>query len=513
MAGSLGNMEKWQTVIGARRVPACGNERGIQLRTVTRCLAAAALLTAILAGCGEGTAEHLLDGMPSGYTACITFDPSETGMKGLLDMLADSYGADMDLRDAQAALGFSPLDWEGWSSNLSLREGEELGILLGTSGGEPDIVVLYLPSNDLDGVDEIFRTARTEGGLEVLCEQDREYVTVAMARRSIDIETFREAAGGPLRENDAFSDLRSRMGGFASPAVEVWVDGGQLADTRGMNALLASCSAEDGTLMFQWAAGVDRGEFGEIAEFTGDGPSGTATFPRDAIGACRMTLDLNALAGLLEGQVPADALMALGVLGFSSADELLAMFSGDVWFAMTAEGGGYSGAISLGLRDMDTAGEFMTQLTALAGMAGAGDGVRTFPFSGSQALEIQGESIPGVDGIQIGIVGCNLVAAGGWTLQQVGDGEEFSAMLEDPGLDVDDKGPLIMYLDIGRLAETLNLDREPGLSGLGSMGVLAFSTSLAEGPVVVGAGALETASENPFRLIIGMLIILGSMYG
>lgn len=475
-------------------------------------LAAVALLTATLAGCGErGTAELLLDRMPAGYAACITFDPSETGMKELLDMLADSFGSDMDLQEAEAALGFYPLDWEAWSSNLSLREGEELGILLGTSGGDPDIVVLYLPSNDRDGVEEIFQTARTQGGLEVVCEQDREYVTVAMARRSNDMEAFMDAAGTPLRENEKYSELRSLMDGFASPAVEVWVDGGKLSDTRGMDALLASCSARDGTLMFSWAAGIDRGEFEEIAELTGDGPSGAATFPHDAIGAFRLTLDPLALGGFLEGQVPSDALMALGVLGFSSADELLAMFSGDVWFAMAAGGGGYSGALSLGLKDMDAAGDFMTQLTALAGMAGAGDGVRTFSFSGSQALEIPGESIPGVDGIQIGIVDNSLVAAGGWTLQQVEEGDDFSAMLEGSGLDMDDQDPFVMYLDIGRLAESLGLEREPGLSGLGSMGGLAFSSRLAEGSVVVGAGALDTGSENPFRFIIGMLIRLGSI--
>ncbi|MFO8184836.1 MAG: hypothetical protein R6U39_11795 [Candidatus Aegiribacteria sp.] len=482
------------------------------MRTVTRCLAAAALFTATLAGCGErGTTELLLDRMPSGYAACITFDPSETGMTELLDMLADSYGADMDLREAQAALGFSPLDWEGWSSNLSLREGEELGILLGTTGGDPDIVVLYLPSNDRDKVDGIFQAARTQGGLEVVCEQDGNYVTVAMARRSNEMQAFREAAGSPLRENGRFSDLRSRIGGFDAPAVEVWVDGSQLPDTRGMNALLASISARNGTLMFRWAAGIERSEFEEMAELTGDGPSGDATFPHDALGAFRITLDPNVLGGMLEGQVPSDALMALGVLGFSSADELLAMFSGDVWFAMTAEGGGYSGAISLGLKDLDAAGEFMTQLTALAGMAGAGDGVRTFSFSGSQALEIQGESIPGVDGIQIGIVGGSLVAAGGWTLQQVEDGDEFSAMLEGSGLDMNDQGPFVMYLDIGRLAENLGLEREPGLPGPGSMGALAFSSSLTEGSVAVGAGALDTGSENPFLFIIGILTRLGSM--
>lgn len=483
------------------------------MRTVICCLVSLALLTATLGGCGErGAAEHLLDRMPSGYAACITFVPSETGIKELLDMLADSFGSYMDLRDAEATLGFSPLDWEAWSSKLSLREGEELGILLGTpGGGDPDIVVLYLPSNDRDKVDEIFQPARTQGGLEVACEQDREYVTVAMARRSIDIETFTEAAGTPLGENLEYSELRSLIDGFASPAVEVWLDGGMLYDTGGMDALLASCSARNGTLMFSWAAGIDRSEFEEIAELAGNGPSGDATFPNDAMGAFRLTLDPNVLGGMLEGQVPSDALMALGVLGFSSTDELLAMFSGDAWFAITAEDGNYSGALSLGLKDLDAAEDFMIQLTALSGMAGAGDGVRTFSHNGSQALEIQGESIPGVDGIQIGIVGGSLVAAGGWTLQQVEEGDEFSAMLEGSGLDMDDQDPFVMFLDIGRLAESLGLEREPGLAGLGSMGALALSSRLAEGSVVVGTGALDTGSENPFLFIIGILIRLGSM--
>lgn len=464
-----------------------------------------------MAGCGErGTAEFLLDRMPSGYAVCITFVPSETGMKELLDVLSDSFGPDMDLREAEGTLGFSPLDWEGWSSNLSLREGEELGILLGTSGGDPDIVVLYLPSDDRDAVDGVFQAARTQGGLEVMCEQDSEYVTVAMARRSTDIEAFREAAGSQLRENGKFSELRLEMGGFAAPAVEVWVDGGKLPDTRGMDALLASCAAEEGRLMFRWAAGVDRREFAEIAVFAGDGPSGEATFPRDALGALRVTLDPGALEGLLEDQAPSDAGMALGVLGFGSTGELLDMFSGDVWFAMGA-GGGYSGALSLGLKDMDAADDFMARLTSLAGMAGGGDGVRTFSYSGRQALDIPGESIPGVDGIQVGIVGSNLVAAGGWTLQQVEEGDDFSAMLEGSGLDANDNGPFVIYLDIGRLAEAVGLSREPGLSGLGSMGALVLSSWLAEGSVVVGAGALDTGSENPFPFIIGMLIGLGSM--
>ena len=464
---------------------------------MTTVVFASVVLLLIVAGCGPaGRDVPLLDDMPPGYDIYVVLDTQELGMDELLGSLEDSGllpGSDLDM--VGAVLGFEPLDWAGWVEFFDLSEGR-LGLVIGMDrSGEPEVVALYLPSGDPEGVEAKLRElVPSEAGLAVF--ESGSHTVVALAESDDSSDDFRRDCGSET--------LSADDEGYASARNLLELDGSgvtvfaRLPEEEPVRMALLSLVTDGPSISYEIVAEVDDPDFREIATaLEATGPSGDFVVLEEAFVAARFSFDMTPLAELASAEAPPDAMMGVAMLGFESVEELLSIFSGDVVICVSDLHEFFTGAIAIGLADEEAGEQLLESLTALAGMGGPG-GLESFEHEGSTAYRIDADGTL----IEAGIFGGALYVTVDASLEQLAEGPDLVTYISRLGIDgiTDDCGAIMVAGSGSRFADLVDLEFASALEGMEGLHVRLQVS----GGLLYHSGARLTSGEDASVEMIGI---------
>ena len=475
-------------------------------------LVAVLLAVLVVAGCGRKREETLLDAMPEGYSLYITFTPSGIGLEEILDKIGDALENSGEMtEEASAVLGFSPLDFEEWEDALALRTDEEIGILVAVQNDdeEPEMMAFFVPSDDLDKVEAVFSLAEEQGGMKTEFFQWNENYTVAVIAEETDIiDDFEKDIDAPLSADETFSAMREHMS-TDKPMLEMYLDGSDFTEMEELEAVMLASYVEESYSSFNCLIQSNNVEIAQAMSLLGEKPGEDLLVPRGAQAAFQISFNMDAVADMAAENMNSDARTGIGILGFSSIEEMMSIFSNEALMAFGAEDGEYAGTIVYGLDDSDAAADLMDKLVGFAGMAGE-EGIETFEFDGNQAIVIDAEIVEGIDRIEVGIAGNAMVVTGGFSLQDYSDGERFSSMFKTRSGNLEDKGSFALVADVGAISRTFDLEGETdGMINLDDFGWFSLTGGVTEEGYLNFAGSLDVGSGNPFVTMAELAILTG----
>jgi hypothetical protein len=470
-------------------------------------IVAASLL--VLAACGQERHEPgLLDAMPAGYDVYVTFSPSQVGIAEVLDnvkgFLSES-GQQLPV-PIDAALGFDPFQWIGWEDALSLDPQGEMGLVVGFDGDEPYVIALFLSSTDADRVEgfvDAIRAAAPDMDATVKVITAGDYVVLAAAPEQAVVDDFEASLSTSLTSDEDFAELRG-LSVTCVPAVEVYATGSTLAGEGEIDEVLMTFYTEEASLGFQFLVRTFNTEVIESSTMLAQNPNGgSARIPGDAIGAVRVSMDIDKVKEMTAEYIPPDAQMGVAMLGFESIDDMFDMFTGDAWFALRTDGREYAGMVAYGLADKGALDDMLTRMSGMMGMSG--QGFSSFQFQGHTCYSVDVDLVEGISSLEMGIVGDAMVVAGGYTLQEVADGITFTDYMRQNGLGVPDEGGFALAADLGGLAGAYGLNEASGnVADFEEFGFLALSGST-DRAIFQMRGSVNFGSGNPFAVIADMI--------
>jgi len=477
-------------------------------------LIAGTMLLLMVLSCGSESRESgLLDSMPAGHDIYITFNPFEIGIDEVLSSVEEIVSQGEQLPVAVSdILNFDPFDWEGWTEALALRPDGEMGLLLNMddSGDEPELIALFLSSSDASLVEEFFNGILTQADapdVYYLVTESQEYVVLAIAPSQDLIDDFEESLGTLINTDREFNQLREKSAAGV-PALEIFAEVGLMSSENEVELMLLSCFADDANLGFQIVVKAHDADALESAAVVSASPnSGSASIPSDAIGALRLSLDIEVLKEMIPSAIPPEGEMAAGMLGFNSINDFIDVFSGDMFFAIRTDGSEYAGVIQYGLEDKNAIDDLLTGLSEIMGGT-SGQGYSTFDFQGSTCYRFDVEIAPGINSTEAGIVDDFLVLAGGYTLADVAEGISFSEFLENTGLGIKDDGGFAIAVDIGLVMEAFDVSSQTGdLLDLEELGYFVLTGNI-QADVFEINGAVDLGSGNPFVTIMDAIGVI-----
>lgn len=471
----------------------------------------------LTASCGAPVSEGgLMSSLPAGHDLYITFSPDGIGMEQVLASIGRTMQqAGNELPGDFGALGFDPFDWNAWSENLALEPGRELGLVVDFESGEALLVAFYLPSADPDAVEQFFTglAAGTEdfsGSFGFISSGD--YTVAIRAVDEAALAAF-STEGLPALTTDPEYALLSSAAGSTPSAVYLYANSGAVhPDGSGFEGVFLACGAQGSALDLQLLVDIREEMVGEYTALLAGGPSGPdVRLPGDLGAAMRLSLDMSAVKEILASS-GLDRMLGQGiaVIGFDTVDELLNLFSGDIYLGFRVTDGVYTGVIELGLRDSAGAERLITSVYGLA--TAAGEGPETFEIDGTTCYRMESPATGGMEKLEIGILDEVLVIAGGISLTEVADGPLFSVILEESGLDIMDDGGLLFVSDISMFRPMLGIDRIPAVNAaLEKVRRLAGSLKASGGLFELNL-SFGTDAGEPFAIVADAVgeLILGS---
>jgi len=471
------------------------------------------LLTLLVLSCGQAPREaSLLDVMPAGHDIYLTFNPSEIDIDEVLSSVEEiaSQGGSMPMI-VSGVLGFDPFDWDGWNDALALRTDGEMGIVINMddSGDEPELIALFLSSEDVNVVEDFFAVLMAQANdddASFLVTESEGYVVVAVAPSQALIDDFEESIGILIDTDEEFSRLREKST-VGVPAVEIFAHIGLMSRTDEVETMLLTCFVDDSRLGFQILVRTLNMEAIQSSRVVASSANaGSANIPSDATGAVRVSVDIDAVKEMMAENMPPEAQMGVAMLGFESIDDLFDAFSGDTYFSIRTDGSEFAGVIQYGLSNKGAIEDLLDNLSGM--MAMSGQEFTTIEFQGSTCYTFEAEIAPGIDGIELGIVDNFLAVAGGYTLSDVAGGKSFSDYLEDTGLGIEDEGGFVIVANLGELAEAFDLNEEAGnLVDFEKYGYFAL-TGNTDNDVFAVSGAVDMGGGNPFVVVADAIAIL-----
>jgi hypothetical protein len=474
----------------------------------------------LTASCGAPVSEDgLMGALPAGHNLYITFSPDGIGMEQVLASIGRTMQrAGNELPGDIGALGFDPFDWNAWSENLALEPGREIGLIVDFESGEALLVAFYLPSTDPDAVERFFTgladsTEDFSGSFGFISSGD---YTVAI--RAVDEATLAAFSTGEPPDLTTDTEYMALLAAAdtAPSAVCLYANSGAAPDESGFEGVFLACGAEGSTLDLQLLVDVREEIVGQYTALLAGGPSGPEVrVPGDMGAAMRLSLDMSAVREILASSgLDRELGQRLAVFGFDTVDELLDLFSGDIYLGFRVSDGVYTGVIELGLGDSAGAGRLLTSVYGLA--TAAGEGPETFEVDGTTCYRMESPAAGGMEKLEIGILDEVLVIAGGIALTEVAEGPLFSVMLEESGLDITDDGGLLFVSDISMFRPMMGIERIPGVdAALDKVERLAGSLKASGGLFELNL-SLGTDAGEPFAILadaVGGLILNSASRG
>lgn len=471
------------------------------------------LLILLVLSCGQAPREaSLLDAMPAGHDIYLTFNPSEIDIDEVLSSVEEivSQGESMPMV-VSGMLGFDPFDWDGWTDALALIPDGEMGIVIDMddSGDEPELIALFLSSDDANEVEDFFAALMAQADdddASFLVTESEGFVVVAVAPSQASIDDFEESLGTLIDNDEEFNRLREKSTAGV-PAVEIFAHIGLMSRTDEIETMLLSCFVDDSRLGFQILVRTLNMEAIESSRVVASSANaGSANIPSDATGAIRVSVEMDAVKELMAENMPPEAQMGVAMLGFESINDLFDAFSGDTYFSIRTDGSEFAGVIQYGLSNQGAIEDLLDNLSGM--MAMSGQAFTTIDFQGSTCYTFEAEIAPGIDGIELGIVDNFLAVAGGYTLSDLADGKSFSDYLEDTGLGIEDEGGFVIVANLGELAEAFDLNEKAGnLVDFEKYGYFAL-TGNTDNEIFAISGAVDMGGGNPFVVVADAIAIL-----
>ncbi|MBN2608488.1 MAG: hypothetical protein JXA64_05180 [Candidatus Fermentibacteraceae bacterium] len=470
-------------------------------------------LLLLISSCGQEKREAtLLDSMPAGYDIYITFNPSEIDAAAILsDFREIAFDNGQQLPEPVAGiLGFDPFEWDEWVGALALDPDREIGLVIAMGEFEPELITLFLPSTDADKLREfvgyLYPRIPEMEALTRIIESDG-YVIFAAAQAQSFLDEFEASLETLVGTEDDFSSLRELSNG-GTPAAEVFI-GAAILEEEGFGSLLISCLSVESTLTLQFITRIHDIEGLEYAAAVSRKTSGNSMrVPADATAAIHVSIDMAMIKEMVSTGLPQDAQTGAAIMGFDSIDDILDIFSGDVWFALQTDGYSYSGMIAFGMNDAGALRSLIGKLTGLMDMSG--EEYDSFEFQGNTCFSVDVVGLAGLASIEAGIVADAFVLSGGYTLQDVADGVSFDEYLERTGLDIADDGGFALAADIGALAAAYDLNSEAGnIIDLEEFGFVSMSGSSNEDIYEFNV-SVDFGSGDPFSTLTGVFAALAS---
>jgi hypothetical protein len=396
---------------------------------------------------------------------------------------------------AGSVLGFEPLDWDGWVDFFDLSDGF-LGLVVGMdNSGEPEVVALYLPSGDPEGVEEKLRELMpSEAGLAVF--ESGEHTVIAMAEDDDTSDDFRRECGTETLASDdeGYSTARDLLE-LGGSGVTVFA---RLPEDEPVGMILLSAVNDGSSLRYEMVAEVDDPDFAEMAPaLEARGPSGTFSVLEESFVAARFSFDMAPLVELASEEAPPDAMMGVAMLGFESIEELLSIFSGDIVICVSDLDEFMTGAIAIGLEDEGAGQQFLESLSGLAGMGGP-EALETFEHEGASAYRID------VDGtlIEAGVFDGALYITVDASLEELSEGPDLTGYISGLGIDgvADDRGAIAVAGSGSQFADLVDLEFAPVLESIEGFHV---RLQVSEG-LLYHSGAVSVSGSNAIVEMIGI---------
>ena len=454
----------------------------------------------------------LLDSMPAGYDFYLTLNPERIGMEEVLSNLAEGIlPEEGNLLEIEDALGFDPLDWNGWVNALALDPEEEIGLIIDFDRDDVLLVAVYMSSSNTDAIERFYaRITEHADDPEILFMESGSYTIAAIADSSAVLERFEESLGNGIDADESFNRFRHESS-HCIPAAELYVRPGEISGQDAVESLFFTCSTDGTVLKSNLLVFIIDDDVIMYSSMIASEPNGgDANIPSDISGALRISFDMETLKSFIISEgLNKEMGPDMDIFGFDSMEELIDAFSGDTYFALNLENEEYTGVLEYGLTASDRIDTVLSNIYDLLVMSGGYD-LMSFDFHGSTCYGIEGNIADGIDATEFGVLDDMLVVARGFTLQDVAEGISFENYIASSGLGMENSGGFMLIADMGPVAETLDLNRELNQEiDFDKIGYIGISVDVNDGLFVMNM-ALDTGEDNPFLFISDALVSAGS---
>ncbi|MBN2607904.1 MAG: hypothetical protein JXA64_02225 [Candidatus Fermentibacteraceae bacterium] len=467
------------------------------------------VLSVLCAACtGPAASTSLMDSMPSGHDVYIIMSPERAGIEQVLTEFEGYFGSsDAGPAGAGDVIGFDPLDWQGWTEALTLRPGDDIGLVLDLDQGDIRVITVYLPSDDATAVEGFVTGIRERAGEADAAARfirTGEYTAVSFFGNEFD--------PGPETGYHLDSSLRdypdySRLAGDppeGNAVLIVFANAGAFPGTEGLGSALLECT-ESGSMITIAAGFSTDGDLPYLSILSPGGACGEVTVPEGTNAAARISLDMPCVKDLLvEGGIDREFGMGIEEFGFSSFDEMFDCFGGAFYAGVLLSGEKQGGVLQFSLRDVDAVTRMLDLIFRT--VAGSDDpGMTTFEFRGGYCYRTTSTGSTGIDFIEFGIIDDAVAIGANISIEDIAAGMVFSDYASATSLGLDCGGGLIVTADLGSIAGSDAVD-EDLIERLNGSGIrrCAASAGYSEG-ILDAAVCLEFAEGGGFMNLLRFL--------
>lgn len=469
-----------------------------------RSLFIAVSILVMLCGCGKGP-DTLLARLPVGSDVYVSVDPVQLSLDEVLQKLEAFPQVQFGAAAMETVLGFSPLRWSSWEDHLGLRADGRVALIVRMEQDEPELVCLVLPTSDTGALESLLEKVPQSEASFWVSQWDQDYVMLAAAEERSAISDFSSTVEGDrLDSQETLSLLRGDMED-GEPAVEIYA----LPQEQDVDAVYLSVSAEGSRLSGRLSA-IPRGpgyeQFG--ASVFSSGSAGTAMrFPGDLAVMGRLSLDAGKLAEMAAEQMPPDANAGLAFLGFSSIEEFMSAFNGDIFLGMADDVVSPRMVGGIGVADEEAVAGILSRLQGIMAMSGE-QSVESFTFEGRPAFAMEAPVQGGSQRVEVGLGYGALYVVIGYDLGDVSGWQEYDAIAAGLGAGSPGSGSGHMVLDLQSGMELLQSQAGVDLGDVPDMGWASMRLTTEQRMIVIEAD-LDTGASKPFLAMAELLLAVG----
>ncbi|MCK5115852.1 MAG: hypothetical protein KAR44_04585 [Candidatus Aegiribacteria sp.] len=475
------------------------------------------VLTAVLmiTSClNEESTESLLDSMPAGHDFYLTFNPEEADIEELLLILSDSLNSDdIRIREIEEILGFFPLEWSGWVDALALRHGSDIGLTVDRHRDDIAVLNLILPSEDPVEVERFFTgiSNRIEEFDSRLSFTESEGCTIVTISQSAEEHSLFVLDSG-IRNYGDYIRLRGSAA-IHDAALMLYAKPDDFLDTEGIGSILFICTVDNSILRLTLDISFESDDVMTFTSMLAPSPnSGDIFIPSDVTGMLRISLNMQSVKDFLYSQgIDREFEPGIEDFGFSSFEEFIDSFSGDLYFGFELTEYSHAGFLQFGIRDPEAIDRMLYFIyTAVAGFSDPG--MTTFDLDSHRCYRVSGNPSMGIDSIEFGIINDMVIISGDFTLKDIAGGISFSDLIRRNGLGMDNETSVLLTSETEPFSVNRDLPMEMRKTAdLSSITRFAASADV-DGNIISVTAALEFSEGDPIQRIFQTVVSSGGDY-
>lgn len=470
---------------------------------------AALMITSCL---DEDRTESLLDSMPAGHDFYLTFNPLEADLDELLSILSDSLNMeDITVLEIEELFGFFPLEWSGWVDALALRSDGDIGLIIDLHRDDIGVLNLILPSDDLASVERFFT------GIDNRMDDFDSNLSFAESGGYTIVTISEHAAEEPLlaldcgiRNDEDYISLRGNSN-LENSAFAVFAKLEDFHEMEGTESLLFTCTADNSVLRLVLNIALVGDDVMTFSSMLAPSPNdGDISIPPDVAGILRISLNMQSVKDYLYSKgIDREFEPGIEDFGFSSFEEFLDSFSGDMYFGLNLTEYSHAGFLQLGIRDPEAIDRMLYFIyTTIAGFSDPG--MTSFDLDGHRCYRVSGNPSMGIDSIEFGIINDMIVISGDFTLKDIADGISMNDYIRRNGPGVDNETGVLLSLEVEPLILNRDFDIEIlRIADLSGITHLAASVDV-DNDIVRISAAMEFSGGNPIQRLFQAVVSVGA---